>query len=211
MKYKFEKLQEFLEYNSTINIMEDKVQKVIDNKSLETIFLVEHDHVITSGTSTFIEDFRNDSEIPIVKVGRGGKLTYHGPGQRVVYPIIDLRYDIWSKDLKKYLNFIHEWIIETLAEFDIKAHVRDDHIGVWVKDGMQDAKIAAIGIRARKWVVFHGFAININTDLSKYDSFVPCGISDLGVTSMNKLGVNVTMNSFDNELMKIFYKKINNI
>ena len=208
MKYKIEKIPLYSDYNSVVDVMEKKVQDVIDSKSLETIYLVEHDHVITMGSSAKLNELKNDSKIPLIKTGRGGKLTYHGPGQRVVYLVINLNDKIWSKNLKKYLNFLHELVIETLAEFNIKAHSRDDHVGVWVNDGIQDSKIAAIGIRARKWVVFHGFAVNINTDLSKYSSFVPCGISDLGVTSLKNLGVNISIDNFDDALIKIFNKKI---
>lgn len=195
-------------YSEILHIMEERVNNVAENFDDEIIYLVEHEDVITSGTSSNDEELKFTNNIPIFPTGRGGKYTYHGPGQRVIYPVLDLKNPIWNKDLKKYLNFLHELIIEILDHFKIKAHQRDDHIGVWVNDGLKDSKIAAIGIRARKWVVFHGFAVNINTDLKKFDSFVPCGISDLGVTSFKKLGLDITMDEFDNMFFKIFNKKI---
>ena len=203
----WEKIEGLSDYQNIIDYMENHVNMIASNQAEEKVILTEHNHVITSGTSHSQEELKFNTEIPIVKTGRGGKFTYHGPGQRVVYPIFDLKKQIWDKDLKKYLNFLHLWIISTLEELGIEAHTRDDYIGVWTKIKNKDYKIAAIGIRARKWIVFHGFAINIFPDLKMFDSFVPCGISDLGVTSVKELGVDISFEKFDEILKKQYYKQ----
>ena len=190
--------------------MEDLVQKIANGQQGDTILMLEHNDVITAGTSARQEDFL-ESGIPLIQTGRGGKHTYHGPGQRVVYPLIDLRKEPWNMDLKRYLNFLHSWVISSLEEIGIKAHIRNDHIGVWVNDKGFDKKIAAMGIRARKWVSFHGFAINITTDLNQFRKIVPCGISDLGITSISDLGVSIEMKQFDEILKKQYYTEISKL
>jgi len=199
------KLPGLSDYKETLVLMENLVQEVASGTKPDTIILTEHKSVITSGTSATSADIVGDTEIPIIQIGRGGKYTFHGPGQRVIYPIIDLKKNPWNSDLKKYLNFLHSWIIATLEHLGINAHIRDDHIGIWVNQNGIDAKVAAIGIRARKWVAFHGVAVNINTDLTNFKSFVPCGINDLPVTSLSSMGVNITLEEFDEILKKEYY------
>ncbi|MDX1923796.1 MAG: lipoyl(octanoyl) transferase LipB [Rickettsiaceae bacterium] len=213
----FDKTQWYLadqnkSYETVIAEMELAVSKVIDGSQADSIFLAEHEDVITAGTGT------NPSEIPgdmnIIYSGRGGRLTYHGRGQRVIYPVIDLNQAPWNKDLKKYINFLHSWIIATLNEFGIYSFRREDHVGIWTKDYAKsgnnhghklDKKIAAIGIRARKWVVYHGVAVNLTTNLNKYNNFTPCGISDLGVTSAEECGKVIKFTEFDETLKRYYY------
>ncbi|MCP4354453.1 MAG: lipoyl(octanoyl) transferase LipB [Proteobacteria bacterium] len=182
------------------------VQDVIDGKN-ESLFLLELDDVYTAGTSSDIERDYLDKSIPLVKTGRGGQLTYHGPGQIVAYPIIDLSKR--EKDLKKYVKDLQAWIINTLKHFDIKAFTTDD-VGVWVETDSGRKKIAAIGIRVRKWVTFHGIALNVDPDLSKFGGIIPCGISNFGVTSISEV-LNKQVSNKDvedvlvEEFKKIFY------
>lgn len=193
-------------YESVINEMEDIVESMILlNTKSDNIILTEHQDIITAGTSSDKSEIVSNTKIPVIYTGRGGKFTFHGKGQRVIYPIIDLKNSPWNCDLKKYLNFLHSWIIETLKEFGIKSYRRDDHVGVWTKKDGKDAKIAAIGVRARKWIVFHGVAVNLYTELSNYKAIIPCGISDLSVTSAKDLGVEINLEEFDEILKKTYY------
>lgn len=195
-------------YNESIELMENILSRVIEGQN-DHIILTEHPKIITAGTSADIADIMDGLDIEIIETKRGGKHTFHGPGQRVIYPIINIDKSPWDRDIKKYLNFLHEWVINTLSYFKISAHQRKDHIGIWVNEAGIDSKIAAIGIRARKWVAYHGIAVNISTDLDNFNSFVPCGIKELGVTSMEKLGVKITLEEFDEILTKEYYNAIN--
>ncbi len=192
-------------YQVIIAQMEHVAQEIIENKSNDIIILTEHRDVITFGTNSNVTDLLFQTTIPVVATGRGGKYTYHGPGQRIIYPVMDLRVNPWDHDLKKYINFLHNWIIATLKYFHIEAFIDKDHVGIWVNKNGQNKKIAAIGVRARKWIVFHGVAVNIFTDLSKFDSFIPCGINNLGVTSFFDIGVNISLEEFDEILKKEYH------
>ncbi len=203
--------KELVPYNQALSFMENILSQVISGEN-DHIILLEHPEIITAGTSSDISDIIiNNSTIPIIETSRGGKHTFHGPGQRVIYPIINIDKSPWNRDIKRYLNFLHEWIINSLAHFKIFAHKRNDHIGVWVNINGIDSKIAAIGIRARKWVVYHGIAVNISTNLENFASFIPCGVKELGVTSMKKLGVKISLEEFDEILQKEYYNAINYI
>ena len=200
--------KECCDYVNSIEFMEKIAKDIIEKKSFNKIILTEYKAIITAGTSANSAEILIRQKIPIVQTGRGGKYTFHGEGQRIIYPIIDLTGSPWNQDLKKYLNFLHNWIIKTLKYFGISAHRRDDHIGVWVKKEGLDSKIAAIGIRVRKWVVFHGAAVNITTDLENFKSFIPCGVKNLGVTSMLEMGVKISLDEFDKILKKEYYNSI---
>lgn len=190
-------------YLEALKQQEQQVEWVEKGTEEETLFLVEHPAIYTSGTSANLErDLKEHDNIPLIQTGRGGQITYHGPGQRVVYPILDLRKR--GRDLRSYVEKLQNVIIETLAEFGINAYTTDD-VGVWVQTPSGEDKIAAIGIRVRKWVTFHGFALNIHPDLSHYKGIVPCGITDKGVTSMKALGVQASMAEVD----KILIEKLN--
>ncbi|EFM59555.1 lipoate-protein ligase B [Brucella sp. BO2] len=175
------------------------------------MWLVEHPPLYTAGTSANAEDLLTPDRFPVFNTGRGGEYTYHGPGQRVAYVMLDLKRR--REDVRAFVASLEQWIIETLAAFNIKGERREDRVGVWVvrpekprlADGsMCEDKIAAIGIRLRRWVSFHGIAINVEPNLSHYGGIVPCGISEHGVTSLVDLGLPVTMGDVDVALGKAF-------
>ena len=190
-------------YQAALDMMEQHVDAMVKHHVNEKIILLEHEDIYTGGTSANDADIINKN-IPIIHTGRGGKFTYHGPGQRVIYPMLNLASDNREKDLKKYIANLETWIISTLNEFDIDAFIVDGRVGIWVLDKGKEKKIAAIGVRVRKWITYHGIAVNIYTDLSKYNSIVPCGLKDFGVTSIKELGKNILFQEFDNHLQKCF-------
>ncbi|HAG52652.1 MAG TPA: lipoyl(octanoyl) transferase LipB [Alphaproteobacteria bacterium] len=188
-----------------LKVQEKQEQALLDviNGENEKLFINELDDVYTAGTSANIETDYFNKNIPLVKTGRGGQITYHGPGQIVAYPILNLNNR--EKDLKKYIEDLEKWIINTLARVDIDAFTTDD-VGVWVKDTNGSIKkIAAIGIRVRKWVTFHGIALNVNPDLEKFNGIIPCGIKTHGVTSIsNILDKNLKNKDIENILIEEF-------
>jgi lipoyl(octanoyl) transferase len=166
--------------------------------------LVEHPPIYTAGTSANAADLL-DARFPVFKTGRGGQFTYHGPGQRVVYVMLDLKRR--KPDVRAFVRDLEEWLIGTLAQFGIQGERRADRVGIWVarEDGRED-KIAAIGVRVRHWVTFHGIALNVAPDLSHFTGIVPCGVRGHGVTSLADLGVNVSMADVDTTLKRSFEK-----
>jgi lipoyl(octanoyl) transferase len=190
-------------YEEAIALMEERIEHIYNNKSPELIWFLQHPHIYTAGSSANIADLVNPGAIPIYQTGRGGKYTYHGPGQRVIYLMLDLRKH--GQDLHKYITNLENWIIASLADVGIVAKRKDGLIGVWVNCKAIDAKISAIGIRVRKWISYHGVAININPDLSYYNGIIACGIKEFGVTSLDKLGCNITIDQFDNILKSRFH------
>jgi lipoyl(octanoyl) transferase len=194
----------FTEYKTTLRMMENHIEKMMIQKASELVLLTEHLDVYTAGTGYKVEELIHDNGIPIVYTGRGGKFTYHGPGQRVIYPMLNLGLPNREKDLKKYVKNLEKWIIFTLNTLNLDAFIVDDRIGVWVLDRGVEKKIAAIGIRVRKWITYHGMAINISTDLQKFGGIVPCGIKECGVTSIRDMGCNVSMSKFDSILQEAF-------
>jgi lipoyl(octanoyl) transferase len=188
-------------YMDALNYMEDKVGKIASGDEMEKIWLLEHPSLYTSGTSAKAEDLLTDN-LPVYNTGRGGEYTYHGPGQRVGYFMLDLKKH--DSDIKKYVYNLEETIIKTLQSFGIKGERKPGRIGIWVCNGNIEEKIAAIGIRVRRWVSFHGIAINLNPDLNMFKGIVPCGIKEHGVTSFAKLGLDITMEQLDKELIKNF-------
>ncbi len=182
--------------------MESMVQEVIDKKCSDTILLVEHADVYTGGTNAKNHELLDAGNIPVIHTGRGGKFTYHGPGQRVIYPIINLNIAPWQKDLKLYVSYLENWIISTLSSFDIDAYVIPGKVGIWTNDSNGEAKIGAIGVRVKKWVTYHGISVNISTDLTKFLGIIPCGLEGRKVTSMHEIGAKVSMNDFDTALKK---------
>jgi len=185
-----------VDYPTAILEMEKRVDDIIHGIKPELIWLLEHPPIYTAGTSANPQDLLNP-RFPIHKTGRGGKYTYHGAGQRVVYVMLDLKKR--DMDIRQYLNMLENWIINTLAEFNITANADRDNVGIWV----DDEKIAAVGIRVRKWVTYHGFALNVSPDLSHYNGIIPCGIKEKGITSMEKLGVKTLLSEVDYILQKI--------
>lgn len=188
-------------YAEALKLQEDAVAEVLAGGP-ERAYFVEHPPCFTTGSSASPSELLNVGDIPVIPTGRGGKTTYHGPGQRVVYVIKDLRQ---SKDLRAYIASLQQWLISSLAELGVEAFTTDD-VGVWVEQAagsrQQGAgKIAAIGVRVHKWVAYHGVALNVNPDLTAYQRIIPCGLAK-PVTSLHALGVKATMQEVDEVLVK---------
>ena len=170
-------------YFDAINILESRLKDLYENNEQELIWTLEHDEVFTAGTS-YKENEIIDKSIKILETNRGGKITYHGPGQLICYFVLDLRK---KKDIRKFITTIEKTIIQTLKFYKIETFPDKDNIGIWHKYNNEVKKIAAIGIRVSKWIAYHGFAININNDLENYKKIIPCGISDKGVTNLKNI------------------------
>lgn len=176
--------------------MEARVAAIRAGGAPELVWLLEHPPLYTAGTSARKQDLLAPDRFPVFQVGRGGQYTYHGPGQRVVYVMLDLK--ARNLDVRCFVHKMEEWVIATLARFNVKGERRDGRVGVWVVRGKaREDKIAAIGVRVRKWVTFHGLSINVEPDLSHFSGIVPCGISEHGVTSLVDLGLPVTLADVD--------------
>lgn len=200
-------------YPYALQQMEERIAKIATGNANERVWLLEHPPIYTAGTSAKKSDLLSPDRFPVYQTGRGGEFTYHGPGQRVIYIMLDLKRR--KEDVRAFIGALEEWVIQTLAAFNIKGERREDRVGVWVvrpdrpstqKNEPAEDKIAAIGIRLRKWVSFHGIALNVEPDLSHYSGIVPCGISDHGVTSLVDLGLPVTMSDVDLVLRQTFEK-----
>lgn len=192
-------------YKDALDLMEKHVQSMISGEKSEKIILLEHEDVYTSGTGASSNDLINTNNIPVFETGRGGKFTYHGPGQRVIYPMLNLGASNRTKDIKKYIADLEKWIISTLNDFNIDAFIVEDRVGIWVLDKGLEKKIGAIGVRVKKWITYHGIAVNIFTDLEKFNGIVPCGLKNFGIASMQNLGKSVDFKSFDHALTRRFH------
>ena len=170
-------------YSDAINIMEERLEQIFNNKEKELIWTLEHEEIYTAGTS-YNEIDIIDKSIKIIETNRGGKITCHGPGQLIFYFVLDLRN---KKDIRKFINSIENSIIETLKTFDIETFSDKDNIGIWYNENGKVKKVAAIGVRVKKWIAYHGFAINIKNNLDQYKKIVPCGIKDKGITNLVKI------------------------
>ena len=184
MNIEIKKSTKPVKYDLAIKLLEERLLDINSNKKNDLIWLLEHEEIYTAGTSYKKEEILN-KDINLIKTNRGGKITYHGPGQLICYFVIDLKQR--QKDIRKFITIIEKTIIESLSEFNIKSFGDPKNIGIWVKDRADIKKVAAIGVRISKWIAYHGFAININNDLSKYESIIPCGISDKGVTNLKAI------------------------
>ncbi|MFN7038551.1 MAG: lipoyl(octanoyl) transferase LipB [Alphaproteobacteria bacterium] len=195
-----------VEYQEAINFMENKVESIFNDNSPELVWLLEHEHLYSAGTSAKDNELIRNNNFPVYKTGRGGKYTYHGPGQRIGYVMLNLkkRYYPNSPDLKLYIWHLEEWLIKSLDIIGIKGERRKDRIGIWVATKFGEKKIAAIGVRVRKWITYHGFALNINPNLDHFNHIIPCGISEYGVTSIEQLGYNIAVQKIDEILKKKF-------
>lgn len=197
-------------YEETLAAMEARVAQISAGTASEAIWLLEHPPLYTAGTSSDLADLTDPNRFPVHIAGRGGQYTYHGPGQRVVYVMLDLNKR--GRDVRKFVCALEHWIIATLAEFNIKGERRAGRVGVWVvrpdqigpEGAAAEDKIAAIGVKLRRWVSFHGISINLEPDLSHFDGIVPCGIKGYGVTSLVHLGLPVTMQDLDAALAMTF-------
>ena len=173
-----------IKYVEAIKLLEQRLRDIDDNKKSDLIWFLEHEEIYTAGSS-YREDEILNKDIKLVKTNRGGKITYHGPGQLICYFVIDLKKR--KKDIRKFITLIEKTIIESLTEFNINSFGDPKNIGIWVEDKGKINKVAAIGVRVSKWIAYHGFAININNDLRKYQNIIPCGISDKGVTNLKSI------------------------
>lgn len=174
-----------LNYNTIFLLMEEYVANKLANHDFRpVIFILQHDHVYTAGRSAKAQDILSmNHDIPIISTNRGGQYTYHGPGQLIVYPILFLQ----NRDLRAYIRVLEGWIQDILRHFKIETHTDSERVGVWTYNGFNEYKIAAIGVKVKKWMTYHGFAMNICNDLSYYKSIVPCGISKHGITNMEEI------------------------
>lgn len=193
-------------YEEAVAEMEARVAAIAAGEARERVWLVEHPPLYTAGTSAQDEDLVEPDRFPVYRSGRGGQFTYHGPGQRVAYAMLDLNRR--TPDLRRYVTALETWLIETLSAFNVRGERREDRVGVWVRrpdkgDAAED-KIAAIGIRVRRWVTFHGISLNVEPDLSHFSGIVPCGVRRHGVTSLVDLGVPVTMPEVDSVMRSAF-------
>lgn len=198
-------------YAETLAAMETRVAAIHQGTAPEAIWLLEHPPLYTAGTSAQAQDLVDPDRFPVFPVGRGGQYTYHGPGQRVIYAMLDVSRR--EKDVRCFVRHLENWVIAALAEFNVKGEIRPGRVGVWVTrpdkapnpDGTpREEKIAAIGVKLRKWVSFHGISINVEPELSHFSGIVPCGIREHGVTSLVDLGLPVTMDDLDAALMATF-------
>ena len=190
-------------YFDAINILESRLKDLYENNEQELIWILEHSDVFTAGTS-YKENEILDKSIKILETNRGGKITYHGPGQLICYFVLDLRK---KKDIRKFITIIEETIIQTLRFYKIETFSDKDNIGIWHKSNNEVNKIAAIGIRVSKWIAYHGFSININNDLENYKKIIPCGISDKGITNLKNL-IDQDYSSLSDQLIKNFISNL---
>jgi lipoyl(octanoyl) transferase len=199
------------DYATAVAFMEARADAIAKGTAPEAIWFLEHPPLYTAGTSARPEDLTDPDRFPVFASKRGGQYTYHGPGQRVVYVMLNVAER--GRDVRCFVRDLESWIIATLAEFNVKGEIRDGHVGVWVSrpdkprtaaGEIAEDKIAALGIRLRKWISFHGLSINVDPDLTHFDGIVPCGIRDHGVTSLVDLGLPVTMADLDSALRRTF-------
>jgi lipoyl(octanoyl) transferase len=191
----------YVNYPEAVSAMEDRVEGILNHTYPEQVWLLEHCPIYTAGTSS------KDSDIlvknfPVFQTGRGGQFTYHGPGQRVAYVMLDL--NARAADVRQFICDLEEWLIRTLIKFGVKGERRQGRVGIWVVNKAREEKIAAIGVRLRRWVTFHGVSLNVDPDLTHYSGIVPCGIKEHGITSLSALGISVSMSEVDSELKNSF-------
>lgn len=189
-------------YEAAVARMEQEVDAISRGHAAELVWLLEHPPLYTAGTSARDDDLISPALFPVHRTGRGGQYTYHGPGQRVAYVMLDLKQR--GQDVRAFVAGLEEWLIATLAAFNVTGERREDRVGVWVRHDNREDKIAAIGIRVRHWVSFHGISLNVDPDLAHFDGIVPCGIRDHGVTSLVDLGLPVTLADADVALKNSF-------
>ncbi|MFL6752526.1 MAG: lipoyl(octanoyl) transferase LipB [Sphingomicrobium sp.] len=194
-------------YGEALAFMEQRAAAVRAGTESECVWLLEHPPLFTAGTSADPSELINPMDFPVFEAGRGGRYTYHGPGQRVGYVILDL--ERRGKDIRCFVHSLEAWMIDALAELGVAAHRAPGRIGIWVGDGSGEAKIGALGVRVKRWVTLHGFALNVAPDLSHYRGIVPCGISEFGVTSLAELGKQMPLERVDAALKGSFHRFLN--
>ena len=198
-----------IDYNKAVAFMENRVSDIKNTLNSETVWFLQHPPLYTAGTSANDDDLIDKNRFPVYHTGRGGQYTYHGPGQLIAYIMLDIQ--IRHIGVREYIIFLEKTIIDTLAVFNIHGMIRDGRVGVWVSENNHESKIAAIGVRVRRGVTYHGIAININPDLSAFNGIIPCGLNAYGVTSLHKLGVSCTFLDVQEAFKNSFVTNINQI
>ena len=191
-----------IDYPDSIEFMEKKIEDIHKNKCKEFLWFLEHDNIYTAGTSAKQKDLINSNKFKVYKSSRGGQYTYHGPGQRVVYLMLNLRKK--GYDIRKFISLIEEWIIKSLKDIDVHAVNDKNHVGIWIKDKNSLKKISSIGLRVRKGITFHGISINLNPNLENFKGINPCGNDPKDVTSLEEIGLKNKIKKFDQVLLKNF-------
>jgi lipoyl(octanoyl) transferase len=189
-------------YDHAVAEMEARAAAIRDQDARELVWLLEHPALFTAGSSARPSDLLDPMGLPVIATGRGGQYTYHGPGQRIAYVMLDLKQR--GSDVRAYVNDLENWLIKTLTAFGVRGERRDGRVGVWVERGDEEVKIAAIGVRIRRWVSYHGVSLNIAPNLEHYQGIVACGIREHGVTSLADLGIEATMDDVDAVLRETF-------
>lgn len=182
-------------YVEALSVMQARAEAVLKGEADELVWLLEHPPLFTAGTSADSAELFNPQGFEVHEAGRGGRFTYHGPGQRVVYLVLDLQKR--GKDIRRFVHSLEGWMIAALADLGVEARREDGRIGIWTGQGQEEAKIGAIGVRVRRWITMHGMSVNVAPDLGHFGGIVPCGISDYGVTSLAKLGKEAGMEALD--------------
>jgi len=206
MNIEIKKSKKPIKYEDAIKLMENRLQEIHLNKSNQLIWILEHEEIYTAGTS-YLESEIIDKSINLLKTNRGGKITYHGPGQLICYFVIDLKKR--KKDIRKFISLIEKTIIDTLKFYGIETNADKENIGIWYNDKKNIKKVAAIGVRVSKWIAYHGFSININNDLKKYNAIIPCGIKDKGITTLKKIS-NQDYKKLEEKLIENFISNLKN-
>ena len=194
-------------YKEAMNFLEQRVEKVHTNIESELIWILEHDSVYTRGISAHDKDLLIPNLFPVIETNRGGKFTYHGPGQKIVYFVIDLNKR--EKEIKKFVRNVEKWIISILKDFNISSFADPKNIGIWVKNNNEENKISAIGIKIKKWIAYHGFSLNVNVNKSDYRGIVPCGILNKGIINISDLCEIPNEEKINNSIKENFYKLFN--
>ena len=206
MNIEIKKSQKPVKYEDALKFMENRLLDIDQKKSDDLIWILEHEDLYTAGTN-YKKNEIIDKSIKIFKTNRGGKITYHGPGQLICYFVIDLKKG--KKDIRKFISILEKTIVDTLKSYNIDTFADKDNIGIWYNDNSQMKKVAAIGIRVSKWIAYHGFSININNDLQKYEAIIPCGIKDKSVTNLKKIN-DQSYKEIENKLINNFISNLQN-
>jgi lipoyl(octanoyl) transferase len=189
--------------------MEQRAATIRAGSARECVWLLEHPPLFTAGTSARADELIDAMDFPVFQAGRGGRYTYHGPGQRVGYVMLDL--EKRGKDIRRFVHGLEGWMIDTLAQFGVEAHRAEGRVGIWVGKGANEAKIGALGVRVKRWVTLHGFALNVAPDLSHFRGIVPCGIPEFGVTSLAAQGKQIPLERVDDALKRGFLQFLNGL
>ena len=193
-------------YEKAIKFLEERLTNIDKKNAKDLIWILEHDEIYTAGTSYEKSEILN-KKINLIETNRGGKITYHGPGQIICYFVIDLKKR--KRDIRKFITLIEKTIIESLSEFSIQSFGDPKNIGIWLNHNQEIKKIAAIGVRVSKWIAYHGFSINVNNDLTKYNNIIPCGIKDKGITNLKEIK-NLDYKKLEDIIIKNFTKNLEN-